>query len=360
LAAVAYCQAASQSATKKTDTYDTTFKVDKTLGATCPAFDPKSTDYSAFGVPKNVPILVHDVKWNADDTYAEQWLSVDAEQKDFTNKRFFGRKEIYVLAIHDNVLTLADITYKTSAKKKAPQFITDLESLLFGLTAKLALPARSCRYGLLDMQNVPTPSDITVTATFTAPSPLPSPSPKPAPAPPANGEIPEANVADAVAATNTSPASKTVNFTGKFDNEGKYWAAFSVGLPVTSNKLTNYQTTGGILLPTSASRENAYGFLDLFPGPQDTKSTTFTRTPHLLVGLPLAGQPLDHPAAGAGMGTSFYGITIEGFAGVVFNRTTVPAAATGTATDARWVRKLIFGFNIPLSQYMTSFGKKKS
>lgn len=78
-----------------------------------------------------------------------------------------------------------------------------------------------------------------------------------------------------------------------------------------------------------------------------------------MVGLPLSGKALDSPVVAAGLSLARLGVKFDVYAGVAFNRTVIPTAGSSTATEDRWVRKLTIGLNIPVSQFVSTYLKKK-
>ncbi len=313
----------------------------------------------AVNLPLTGPAIIHFVEWKKGDEYSEKWLTVDPDSSQNESKRLFGRHEIIVLAMHKGVDPGADIAYQIEVKKKLPSWIQNAASLL------TLRPVR-CRYGYVKMTNVPTPSDITVKGSWSLPAAAPAPSSGPT----------GAGTGGATAGTGTGtggglagsplvnvPTSGTADprklaFSETFDNEGKYWADFSVGLPVLRKKVTDFELVDGVLRRKDAARTDAYGFLNVFLKKRDTKAEDFLRVPHVMLGLPLSGRTLDSPVAALGLGFARFGIKFDVYAGCVFNRTTV-AAASGTGTDVRWVRKLTVGLNLPVSQFISTYLKKK-
>jgi hypothetical protein len=87
-------------------------------------------------------------------------------------------------------------------------------------------------------------------------------------------------------------------------DEGRSWFDISVGVGITGYKdvTTKAQTsgTGTVLVPSSVTRENAYGMLDVFFIPEDLVDPPKIGIPHIVAGLPFAGQVFDKPYFGVG------------------------------------------------------------
>jgi hypothetical protein len=144
----------------------------------------------------------------------------------------------------------------------------------------------------------------------------------------------------------------------------------SVGIPLKSFKEVTYDVENQQVTAKTINRQNAYGFLNLFLNPNgvDTKGAEFYKTPHLMLGVPISGKPLDRPVVGLGIGFFKPKVKFNLFAGVVFNRVSEPQTlANGqTATQAqlqadlrtRRIRKFVFGINLPIKQFKDALSKK--
>jgi hypothetical protein len=307
--------------------------------------------------------IIHYVVWKGIN-YTENWYAFDPSSKVFDTKRLYGRQTILVLAVHQNIDAAADVAYQVEVKRKLPSWAQNAIGLLtLGPT---------CRFGALKMTNVATPSDLVIKGSYsleqevkpsTSPASSSTPTPSgtpPPPSPPTSGgglSSPPLAVPTGPAGS-VSSAAKKLTFSETFDNEGRYWGDFSIGLPVLNKKVTDFQLTDGVLQRKEGARKGAYGFANLFFRRVDTKSEKALRGPMLLVGLPMTGQALDAPVVAAGFGFGKFGIKFDVYAGCVFNRTEQLSANT-IDRDVRWVRKLTVGLNIPLGQFVSTYLKKK-
>lgn len=141
-----------------------------------------------------------------------------------------------------------------------------------------------------------------------------------------------------------------------YDNEQRYHYDFSAGIPAQGVKELQFNADNNTVGPRKIERQNVYAFLDLYPVATDTKGLGFMKFPGLIFGLPIKGKPFDHPVAGINFGLN----RVKLFGGVVFNRVREPATlgAGDTATPSeleadlrtRYVRKFIWGVNVPLRQ----------
>jgi hypothetical protein len=115
----------------------------------------------------------------------------------------------------------------------------------------------------------------------------------------------------------------------KYNNEGRYWWDVSFGLPVNSIKELEYSVddTGqnSVVSVKKKERQNAYGFLNLFFRPADLKANSFLTKPHLVLGVPISGKPLDRPIIALGSGIYRDLFRINFFAGVAFNKVRKPS-----------------------------------
>lgn len=269
------------------------------------------------------------------------WVAEPAQK----GTRIFGKSRVNVLAIHLNAGSTWDIDYTVSVTKKTPTNVAnvlDLASIitsgkLAGANAKGKPPAR-WGGGLMCINAIP--SDIAV-----------------------EGEVVVRN-GDREAVQQPKTYSKT------YDNEGKYWWDVSIGVPLKEVKEVQFNASDGTVTAKEVTRQNAYGFLNLFVfGKQDLKSDGFLKVPHLLFGVPISKKPLDRPVIGLGYGFHKFSINFDMYAGVVFNRVREPrtlgvgASATEGQLEAdfqtRRVRKFIFGVNLPLRQVKDALSGSK-
>lgn len=262
-------------------------------------------------------------------------------------ERIYGHKRVGVLLVHLIARETWDIKYTVEVKDKVPgpiQNILDLAGIIAAGAAGLRdadIDNKSYWGGrILMLQKVPV--DLVV-----------------------KSEIAFVTGGETTASQQSKVYSKT------FDNEGRYHWDVSVGLPVKSFKEIEFDADAGQVRAKEVNRVNAYGFLNLFLNPRgvDTKGEEFYKTPHLVLGVPISGKPLDRPMVGMGIGSYNTALKFNLFAGVVFNRIREPRtlAAGETATPAelesdlqtRRVTKFIFGFNIPVKQFKEALTSKK-
>jgi hypothetical protein len=277
------------------------------------------------------PNIIHYVTWTSSKEYTERWLVQGKNASEPGSKRIYGSSQIRVVAIHDKVSRSTEFTYKVDVKKKSPSWLQNLISLAGVKTFEKEQLV--CKVGYLDLNDVPVPSDITVSG---------------------------AKVTDSSRASEQGASTVAdTGFTETFDNEGKYWADFSFGLPILNKKVTDFEVSNGILQRKDGSRAAAHGFVNLFliGGPRDTKKRGF-HPPHLMIGVPLNGKALDNPVAAMGFTIAQAGIQFDIYAGCSFNRTEVSRVGL-PGTDPRWVRKLTVGLNIPVGQFLSTYLKKK-
>lgn len=263
---------------------------------------------------------------------AGTWVP-EAAQK---GTRIFGKSRVNVLAIHLNAGKTWDIDYRVSVTKKTPTNIAnvlDLASIITGGTvAKAASPEdkRLPRWGGGLMCIKAIPSDIAV-----------------------NGEIIVRN-------DKSQAVQQPKTYSKTYDNEGKYWWDVSIGVPLKEVKEVQFNSEDGTVTAKEVTRQNAYGFLNLFFGHQDLKGDTFLKVPHVVLGVPISKKPLDRPIVGLGYGIRKFSLKFDFYAGVVFNRVREPRtlAAGEAATEGQLeadlqtkrVRKFVFGVNLPLRQ----------
>ena len=169
---------------------------------------------------------------------------------------------------------------------------------------------------------------------------------------------------------NSEAVQQPKTFSKTYDNEGKYWWDVSVGVPFKEVKEVQFNSSDGTVTAKEVTRQNAYGFLNLFFGKQDLKGDTLLKLPHIVLGVPISKKPLDNPVVGLGYGVRKFSLKFDFYAGVVFNRVREPRtlgageAATEGQLEAdlqtKRVRKFIFGVNLPLRQVKEALGRQLS
>jgi hypothetical protein len=273
--------------------------------------------------------------------------------------RIYGRRRVAVLLVHLTARDSWDIKYTVAVKGKIPgpvQNAIDLAGIVIGGAALVeGTPRQPSYWGgrLLLIKDLP--ADLAVKSDIVF---LPS------------GEVMAGLRAEGEEPDPNKQTQQPKNYSKVFDNEGRYHWDVSVGIPVKSFKEVQYDVEGNQVTAKEVNRQNAYGFLNLFlnPGGVDTKGAEFYKTPHLVLGVPISGKPLDRPMVGLGIGFYNTSIKFNLFAGAVFNRVREPQTlgtgqtATGAELDAdlrtKRVTKFIFGFNIPVGQFMRALKPK--
>lgn len=148
-----------------------------------------------------------------------------------------------------------------------------------------------------------------------------------------------------------------------FHNEAASWWDVSIGLPVTNvNQLTFSQSgTNGALSPAQTDKKKLVGLLDLYLVPKQRYQIArngFSWIPSFVVGLPLAGQPLQKPVAGLGWGTpvaQFYVGT------TVIKQATPQAGSTVSGTPCTgWCPQFTFGVNFGVKAIASKLGGTNS
>jgi len=302
--------------------------INSTVGGGPPdGFVPQLDDYC----------IVHLVLWRGQKIEGDAWFLYKAtglgpprwsRKTEQEGRRIYGHKRVAVLLVHLKIApaTEFDINYKVAINQKTPQPFKNIMTLIGVISptggAAVAEPIHVWGGKLVIVEKLP--SDMVVSGNVAV-----------------SGE-------------------QTKEYTRTYDNEGRYRWDVSVGLPVKTFKELQFNSEGGRVTTSAKDRQNAYGFLNIFPVPVDTKGDAFLTIPHGIVGLPLASKPLHHPFVGIGTGVFKSPIKFNVFAGVTFHRERVPrtlgegAIATPGQLEAdlrtRWVRKFTWGINFPIGQ----------
>ena len=164
--------------------------------------------------------------------------------------------------------------------------------------------------------------------------------------------------------SNGEPVSQSKEYSKSYRNEGRYHWDVSVGMPVRSIKEIEFSSENGTVTAKKKEKQNAYGFLNLFPRAVDLQGKSFLTSPHFVLGVPISGKPLDRPVIGIGTGLYTKQFKLNFFAGVAFNRIREPRAlAAGDSATAnqlendlrtRRVTKFVFGINFPVRQFIAA------
>jgi hypothetical protein len=320
-------------------------------------------------------VIVHLVKWPEEDPPAkagnpakyeaqkEKWFLYRNNsaantpswelQKAQEGVRIYGHHRVAVLLVHLTARESWDIKYKVDIEKKTPapiQNVLDLAGIILTGVRADAEPAPPSYWGGRLMLVKDIPSGITVQSSIAF--------------------LPSQDVLAVRAEAANEQTQQPKTYSKVYDNEGRYHWDVSAGIPVKGFKEVTYNVENQIVTAKEVNRQNAYGFLNLFLNPRgvDTKGEEFYKTPHLVLGVPISGKPLDRPLVGLGLGFYKPKLKFNLFAGIVFNRIREPQSlANGqTATEAqlqsdfrtRRIRKLIFGINLPIKQFKEALSKK--
>lgn len=309
------------------------------------------TLYTTGGGPqKEDYAVVHIIEWGTAapeqgkfEAIRERWTlyrydsSAWKKQNTQQGTRIYGQRRVHVLAIHLKARDTWDIDYTVGVKKKTATNVANVLDLLSIITSgKVAkavgdvTPEEQDRWGGGLMCINALPSNIDVQAEVVV------------------------RAVDGTALQQPKLYNKT------YDNEGKYWWDVSIGVPFKEVKEVQFNSEDGTVTAKEVTRQNAYGFLNIFFGKQDLTGDSFLKAPHLVLGVPISKKPLDHPVVGLGYGIRKFSVKFDFYAGVVFNRVREPRTL-GTGDPAtqgeleadfqtKRVRKLIFGVNLPLRQ----------
>jgi hypothetical protein len=265
-------------------------------------------------------------------------------QEKYEGARIFGSRRVAALLIHLRALPTWDIKYGVKVTEKLPtplQNVLDLAGVVASRAGRAGATDKVNLWGGQLLNNIKDlPADIAFKGNVLFLD--------------ANGES----------------AQQAKEYGKTYDNEGRYRWDVSVGMPVKSFKEVQYDASNGKVTPRTTERQNAYGFLNLFFNPNgvDLKSDTFLSTPHLVMGVPISGKPLDRPMVGLGFGFYKMALKFNFFGGAVFNRVREPrtlqvgdpASEADLEADfrTRRVTKFIFGINLPIRQFKEALTKK--
>ena len=265
---------------------------------------------------------------------------MNPDDRENFDTRIFGSRRVAVLLLHLQTPRTWDVKYTVKIDERVPEPIQnafDLASFIGGTgtgkTDCVPAPTRNLWGGRM-IHDRHTASDIVVKLnTVTSNS---------------NGE----------------PVSQSKEYSKSYRNEGRYHWDVSVGMPVRSIKEIEFSSENGTVTAKKKEKQNAYGFLNLFPRAVDLQGKSFLTSPHFVLGVPISGKPLDRPVIGIGTGLYTKQFKLNFFAGVAFNRIREPRAlAAGDSATAnqlendlrtRRVTKFVFGINFPVRQFIAA------
>lgn len=245
----------------------------------------------------------------------------DWSDADFSlNNRIFGEKRIWMLVVHLGAELNYTLDYQVRITKKLPANIQNLKDL-----ASFVLPKTEAEIQTEDLWavgpiDVDNPSDVNIT-------------PQIAPA--------------------SGAAKKLDDKEAKFDNEGLYRWDVSFGLPVTSTKQVQFDSTNNTLTPKTIERQNLTALLNFYPVPVDIKGPNFARYPFLVGGVSLQSQPLHKAVAGIGWGPAFANV----YAGALILTEPRPIPGSTVLRNTHHT-KFTFGLNLPVKGVLGKLGVK--
>jgi hypothetical protein len=260
-----------------------------------------------------------------------------------TAKRLFGVKRIWLFFIHLNrpILpgSLYEARYEIEITKKMPANQANLFAVfqLFSTLTKEApkevITPRAWGVGEILCEYVP--SDVAIT-------------PKIVP----------------ILADNTAPGPASgLGDPQIFDNEGKYWWDFSVGVPIRSIRELSFDNVANTVTAKNVDQQKIFALVNLYYPRVDIKSSNFGWIPHFVGGIAIARQPLHSVLLAAGFGPHFANF----YLGAVRLVSTEPATLKpgDSATPGQFSADLrkrshwqfAFGINLPVKGIVKSIDK---
>jgi hypothetical protein len=305
---------------------------------------------------KNFYCIIHVLSWSApsaDDNkqtvVADNWYLYNQGQKNWSKgaadltPRLYGAKDVTLLVLHLNKEETNQYTpgYEIKVEKKTPAYIANLLALA-GL-----FPGQRSGGGALDV-NAPKhywgthrlevqhrPSDITIT-------------PK----------------GSRTTSTGAPLESVALGEAQKFDNEGKYFIDFSVGVPVKKISQLSFESTNGLVTAKEVDETDIMAFVNLHPRPIDVKRTGYNKVPHFVGGVAIGRKPLDKIFVGAGFGP----VVANFYVGALFVKQDQltnldpgdPAtpAQVGSNVRRRYKTQVGFGLNLPVGAIVEKLKNK--
>lgn len=279
--------------------------------------------------------IIHVLRWSepaanhAQTVQAQNWYLYNlhnlTQGNGKTIPRLFGTKRITLLYIHLNKKTDYDPLYRVEITKKTPAYLSHLLGLA-GLYNSLT-GAAAAADGTFDFWAAYTftvqykVSDISVTPKLTRK---------------ATGAVEDAGIAQ------------------NFDNEGKYFVDFSVGVPVRKVSQLSFDSTNNTVTAKEVDKTDILAFVNLYPRPIDIKSTGVNMVPHFVGGVAIAKQPLHKIFVGTGFGP----IVANFYIGALFVKqqqlSTLKPGDPATAAQLnsnlrqRYKAQIAFGINVPV------------
>jgi hypothetical protein len=273
------------------------------------------------------------------------WVArMDPEDKQNFDTRIFGSRRVAVLLLHLQAPRTWDVQYTVDITKRVPQPIQNASRLLgflggAGAEAECEPPPTRNIWGGRLMLVRHTASDMVV------------------------------KLNTVTATSGGDPISQSKEYSKKYLNEGRYHWDVSIGMPLKGIKELEFSAENGVVTAKKTERQNAYGFLNLFPRAVNLNGKSYLTSPHFVLGVPISGKPLDRPLVGVGTGFYTQQFKVNFFAGIAFNKVREPRtlAAGQAATEGqlesdletRRVRKFVFGINFPVKQFIDAIKGSK-
>jgi len=301
--------------------------------------DPERELWALFEKVKKRTIEGYDYEWLPHFASSEKGKLIE---KRLYATRIYGSRRVLILPIHLDTPNTWDIKYKLTINQQIPTAIQDVvarATLIGGVsleTSKEEVAAKKDVWGARLMLFRYAASDMIVQVNAATPS----------------MDIPVKE--------------QNKDYSKKYENEGRSWWDVSIGLPANSIKELEYTVDqngqNSTVSVKKKDRQNAYGFLNLFPIPVDLKANSFLTTPHFVLGVPISGKPLNRPIVAFGSGLYRENFKINFFVGFAFNKVRQPntlqvgdpATPGQLESDLRFRRqaKFVFGINFPVRQFI--------
>ncbi len=303
---------------------------------------------------KNFYCIIHVLSWSApsatDQTQtvaAQHWYLYNQRTKNWQQgaadkqPRLYGAKDVTILILHLNKEEANNYkpSYEITVQKKTPAYIQNLLALagLFNSQRGAALTdagAPKHYWGVHRLAVQHRPSDITIS--------------------------PEASLLTAAGA----PAgTKKLGDPQKFDNEGKYYVDFSVGVPVRKISKLSFESTNGLVTAKEVDETDIMAFVNLHPRPIDIKRMGYNMVPHFVGGVAIGRKPLDKIFVGAGFGP----VVANFYVGALFVKQDAltsldpgdPATPGQVGGDVRrrYKTQVGFGLNLPVGAIVEKLKK---
>lgn len=241
---------------------------------------------------KDFYCIIHVLRWsppaganNSQTIQAQNWYLYNlhnlTQGNSKTVPRLFGAKRITLLYIHLNKQGPDyDPLYRVEIVKKTPAYLSHLLGLA-GLYNSLTGAAAAA----------PGTVDYWAAYTFTVQHKVSDISITPKVTRKATGTVEDAGLAQ------------------NFDNEGKYFVDFSVGVPIRRFSQLSFDSTANTVGAKEVDKTSVLALLNLYPRPIDIKSTGVNMVPHFVGGVAIDKQPLHKIFVGTGFGpivSNFY------------------------------------------------------